>query len=82
MFFRFRLPYRAPRLLLHCLHAATRFSNAFSPGVSAGQRSTSTRWSAVVASRIPHQWHGGCPASSVRLFRLNSAVLRALLFCV
>jgi len=43
MFLRLRLPYRAPRLLLHCLHAATKFSNALMPGVLSGQRSTSSR---------------------------------------
>ena len=77
MCLRFKFPYRAPRLLLHCLHAATRFSNALMPGVLSGQRSTSSRWSAVVASRWLHQWQGGLSASSARLFFLNSAVLRA-----
>ena len=79
MFFRLRLPYRAPRLLLHCLHAATRFVNALMPGVLSGHLSTSSRWSAVVASRVPHQWQGGLSLSSASLLRLNSAVLRALL---
>ena len=77
MFLRLRFPYRAPRLLLHCLHAATRFVNALMPGVLSGHLSTSSRWSAVVASRVPHQWQGGLSASSARLFRLNSAVFRA-----
>ena len=79
MFLRFKLPYRAPRLLLHCLQAATKFVNAFMQGVLSGQRSTSSRWSAVVASRVPHQWQGGLSLSSASLLRLNSAVLRALL---
>ena len=43
MFLRFRLPYRAPRLLLHCLQAATRFSSALMPGVLSGHLSTSSR---------------------------------------
>jgi hypothetical protein len=43
MFLRFRFPYRAPRELLHGLHAATRLSNELMPGWSTGQRSTSVR---------------------------------------
>jgi len=43
MFLRLRLPYRAPRLLLHCLQAATRFSSALIPGVLSGHLSTSSR---------------------------------------
>jgi len=62
---------------LHGLHDATRFSSALIPGVLSGQRSTSSRWSAVVASRIPHQWQGGLSLSRRRRLRLNSAVERA-----
>ena len=79
---RFRFPYRAPRELLHGLQAATKFSSEFIPCVFVGQRSISIRWSAVVASRVPHQWHSGLPVNSARLLRLNSAVERARLRCV
>lgn len=72
--------YFAPRELLQGLHAATRLSRSFSPGVSDGHRSSSIRWSAVVAVRRPHQWQDGCPSSSVRLFFLNSAVFRVVGF--
>ena len=77
MFLRLRFPYRAPRDELHCLHAATRFSSALIPGVLSGHLSTSSRWSAVLASRTPHQWHGGLSFRSVSRLRLNSAVFRA-----
>ncbi len=76
---RFRFPYRAPRDELHGLHAATRLSNPLRPGVFGGQRSISVRWSAVVAMRVLHQWHGGWPCRISRRLRLNSAVERALL---
>ncbi len=55
MLLRFRLPYRAPRELLQGLQAGTKLSNPLTPSWSLGQRSTSIKWSAVVASRLLHQ---------------------------
>ena len=77
MLFRLRLPYRAPRELLQLLQAATKLSRPLTPGVSIGQRSTSIKWSAVVACRVLHQWHSGWSLSSSSRLRLNSAVERA-----
>lgn len=82
MFLRLRLPYLAPRELLQGLQAATKLSNPFTPGVSAGQRSTSIRWSAVVASRRLHQWHSGLSLSIMRRFVLNCVWLRVCAFSV
>ena len=72
--------YRAPRELLQGLHAATKLSSSFNPGVCSGQRSSSIRWSAVVAVRVLHQWQGGAPSRMRRLFFLNTAVFRVLGF--
>ena len=76
----FMFRYRAPRELLQGLHAATKLSSSFNPGVCAGQRSSSIKWSAVVAVRSLHQWQGGPPSSMRRLFFLNSAVFLVLGF--
>ena len=72
--------YRAPRELLHGLQAATKLSRSFNPGVCSGQRSSSIKWSAVVAVRSLHQWQAGPPSSMRRLFFLNSAVFLVLGF--
>ena len=80
MLLRLRLPYRAPRLLLQGLQAATKLSRPLTPGVSAGQRSVSIKWSAVVACRVLHQWHSGLSFSSSCLFVLNSVLLLASAF--
>ena len=78
MCLRFRLPYLAPRELLHGLHAATKLSSEFIPGSLSCQRSTSIRWSAVVACAALHQWHIGLSCSNSLRLRLNSAVALAL----
>ena len=75
MLLRFKFPYRAPRELLQLLQAATKLSSPLTPGVSVGQRSTSIRWSAVVACRLLHQWHSGLSFSNNNLFVLNSCLL-------
>ena len=80
MLLRLRFPYRAPRELLQVLQAATKLSKPFTPGVPSGQRSTSIRWSAVVACRLLHQWHSGLSFSSSCLFVLNSVLLLAWAF--
>ena len=82
MLLRFRLPYRAPRLLLQGLQAGTRLSSEFMPGSFVGQRSTSIRWSAVVACLVLHQWHKGLSFSSLRLFSLNVVLLLVCWFSV
>ena len=82
MLLRFRLPYRAPRELLQGLQAGTKLSSPLTPSWSFGQRSTSTKWSAVVASLLLHQWHSGFYFSSRRLFVLYCDWLRAVWFSV
>ena len=82
MLLRFKFPYRAPRELLQGLQAATKLSRPLTPGVPVGQRSTSIRWSAVVACRLLHQWHNGFSFSSRRLFVLYWVWLRAVWFSV
>ena len=79
---RFRLPYRAPRLLLQGLQAGTRLSSEFMPGSFVGQRSTSIRWSAVVACLALHQWHSGLSFNSLRLFSLKVVLLLVCWFSV
>ena len=80
MLLRLRFPYRAPRELLQGLQAATKLSKPFTPGVPAGQRSVSIRWSAVVACLLLHQWHKGLSFSRRCLFVLNSVLLLASAF--
>jgi len=82
MFFLFRFPYRAPLLLLHWRHAGTRLSSELMPGCVWSHLSISIRWSAVLASFVLHQWHGGLSCSISLRLRLNSVAFRVCCFSV